>query len=70
MHFVSQVDFADMYVGGLSMWAGHVAQEELIFALRPELHVIMLFREALRDDEAVVVKGAESFVLYSGDSLR
>ncbi|CDJ48346.1 non-transmembrane antigen, putative [Eimeria brunetti] len=61
-----QVDFADMYVGGLSMWAGHVAQEELIFAQRPELHVIMLFQQALKDDEAVVVKGAESFVLYSG----
>ncbi|CDJ35036.1 LOW QUALITY PROTEIN: non-transmembrane antigen, putative [Eimeria mitis] len=61
-----QVDFADMYVGGLSMWAGHVAQEELIFALRPELLVIMLFEQALKDDEAVVVKGAESFVLYSG----
>ncbi|CDI81786.1 non-transmembrane antigen, putative [Eimeria praecox] len=60
------VDFADMFVGGLSMWGGHVAQEELIFALRPELSVIMLFVQALKDDEAVVVKGAESFVLYSG----
>ena len=59
-----------MYVGGLSMWEGHVAQEELIFALRPELHVIMLFMSAMKDDEAVVVKGAESFVLYSGDNLH
>ena len=61
-----QVDFADKFVGGLSMWADHVAQEELIFALRPELHAVMLVLNALKDDEALVVKGAESFVLYSG----
>lgn len=45
---------------------GPVAQEELIFALRPELNVVMLFLDALKDDEALVVKGAESFVLYTG----
>lgn len=67
-----QVDFADKFVGGLSMFSGHVAQEELIFALRPELNVVMLFLDALEDDEALVVKGAESFVLYTGyeDSFK
>ncbi|KAL8270548.1 hypothetical protein Esti_005519 [Eimeria stiedai] len=61
-----QVDFADRFVGGLSVFAGHVAQEELFFAVRPELLVVMLFVQTLDDDEALVVKGAESFVLYSG----
>ncbi|KAL8446689.1 hypothetical protein Emag_004637 [Eimeria magna] len=61
-----QVDFADRFVGGLSVFAGHVAQEELFFAVRPELLVVMLFLQTLADDEALVVKGAESFVLYTG----
>ncbi|KAL8431282.1 hypothetical protein ACSSS7_005367 [Eimeria intestinalis] len=52
--------------GGLSVFSDHVAQEELFFAIRPELLVVMLFLQTLADDEALVVKGAESFVLYSG----
>ena len=64
------MDFADSYVGGLALFGDHVAQEELIFAIRPELLVMLLFVTKLRSDEAVVVKGAESFVLNSGERKK
>ena len=52
------------------MFRDHVAQEELLFTLRPEMLAVMLITAALKDHEAIVIKGAESFVLYTGDNLR
>lgn len=43
-----------------------VAQEELLFHLRPELLAVMLITRALNDDEAIVIKGAETFSSHTG----
>lgn len=63
-----QVDFADQYLGGLSMFGGHIAQEELLFIVYPELHVVMLFSDVMKTSEAVVIKGVERFVFFEGSS--
>ncbi|PHJ21476.1 poly(adp-ribose) glycohydrolase [Cystoisospora suis] len=61
-----QVDFADRYLGGLSMFSDHIAQEELLFVVYPELHVVMLFSDVMKTTEAVVIKGVERFVFFEG----
>ncbi|KAL7671566.1 hypothetical protein ACOME3_006460 [Neoechinorhynchus agilis] len=55
-----QVDFADEYVGGESL-RYDMAQEEVIFCLRPELLVSMLFTTRLQDREALQMTGARIF---------
>ncbi|XP_053213630.1 uncharacterized protein LOC128396992 [Panonychus citri] len=62
-----QVDFADEYIGGLTLTYG-MLQEEIRFAINPELIVSMLFTEKMLDNEAVVIIGAERFNSYSGYS--
>ncbi|RQX72891.1 poly(ADP-ribose) glycohydrolase [Toxoplasma gondii CAST] len=61
-----QVDFADRYLGGLSMFEGYIAQEELIFIIYPEMLCVMLFSDIMKPNEAVVVKGVERFVFSQG----
>ncbi|CBZ52188.1 hypothetical protein NCLIV_019770 [Neospora caninum Liverpool] len=61
-----QVDFADQYLGGLSMFENHIAQEELIFITYPEMLPVMLFSDIMKANEAVIVKGVERFVFSRG----
>ncbi|PFH36039.1 poly(ADP-ribose) glycohydrolase [Besnoitia besnoiti] len=61
-----QVDFADQYLGGLSMFKGDIAQEEFLFITYPELLPVMLLSDIMRANEAVVMKGAERFVFSDG----
>lgn len=60
-----QVDFANKYIGGGILGQGMV-QEEIRFAMCPDLFVSRLFTEALRDNEVMVITGAKQFNDYSG----
>lgn len=60
-----QVDFANRYIGGGALGAGHV-QEEIRFCINPELLVALLFMEAMQDNESIMIRGVERFSSYSG----
>lgn len=60
-----QVDFANRFMGGGVLGNGCV-QEEIRFAICPELIVSRLFTEALSDKESLIVTGFEQFSSYSG----
>ncbi|CAH8615909.1 unnamed protein product [Schistosoma mattheei] len=60
-----QVDFANSYLGGGVLNSGCV-QEEIMFALRPELLVSCLFVERLGFDETLIIEGAEQYSVGSG----
>jgi poly(ADP-ribose) glycohydrolase len=60
-----QIDFANKYIGGGVLRHGTV-QEEIRFAICPDLIVGRLFTQALRDNESLVVFGVEQFSRYSG----
>lgn len=60
-----QVDFANRFIGGGVLGAGHV-QEEIRFCINPELLVALMTMEAMQDNEGIVIRGAERFSSYSG----
>ncbi|KAF9913296.1 hypothetical protein EC991_000058 [Linnemannia zychae] len=60
-----QLDFANKVIGGGVLGRGAV-QEEIRFAICPELIVSRLFTQTLQDNEAVLIKGAERFSNYNG----
>ncbi len=66
-----RVDFANRIIGGAAIAFGNV-QEEIMFCECPEMIVARLFCPAMRDDEAIVIVGAEQFTQHSGyaGSLR
>jgi len=61
------VDFANRRVGGGVLGRGCV-QEEIRFAICPELIVAKLFTANLQDNECLMVTGCEQFSEYSGYS--
>lgn len=60
-----QVDFANAYLGGGVLSGGNV-QEEIRFAIAPELLAAMIVSPPLRADEAIVMRGAERFAATRG----
>jgi poly(ADP-ribose) glycohydrolase len=60
-----RVDFANRIIGGAAIAYGS-AQEEIMFCLCPELIATRLYFPALRDDEALMLRGTEQFSLASG----
>jgi len=60
-----RVDFANKYLGGAALSHGCV-QEEIMFVLLPELNVGRLFCPAMKDEEAIVIQGAEQFSMPLG----
>lgn len=60
-----EVDFADEYIGGLSLTDGCL-QEEIRFMINPELIAAMLFLPAMSANEAIEIVGAERFSNYKG----
>jgi len=60
-----QADFANAYIGGGVLGRGCV-QEEIRFAISPELCVSKLLMERMRDDEAILIGGSERFCNYKG----
>jgi len=68
---LAHADFANMYIGG-GVLSGGCVQEEIRFAICPELCLSMLFCPRMRHDEAIQILGAEQFSAYTGyaSSLR
>ncbi|XP_047530143.1 poly(ADP-ribose) glycohydrolase-like isoform X1 [Vanessa atalanta] len=64
-HGLIQVDFANKFLGGGVLNYGSV-QEEIRFMICPELMISMLFTEALRPNEALMIIGCEQYSKYSG----
>ncbi|KAF9094463.1 hypothetical protein BGX29_009487 [Mortierella sp. GBA35] len=60
-----QLDFANKVIGGGVLGRGAV-QEEIRFAICPELIVSRLFTQMLQSNEALLIKGAERFSNYNG----
>ena len=60
-----QADFANRFIGGGVLRSGLV-QEEIRFTICPELIASLVFTEALEDQEAVLITGAEQFCSYTG----
>ena len=66
-----QVDFANCYLGG-GVLSGGCVQEEIRFAVAPELLVGMIVSPRMQPDEAILLHGAERFTQTRGyaQSLR
>jgi len=62
-----QVDFANKLIGGGVLGSGSV-QEEIRFAINPELIVSRLFTSEIEDNEVVFIKGTERYSVYKGYS--
>ncbi|KAA6360028.1 MAG: putative poly glycohydrolase, partial [Streblomastix strix] len=62
-----KVDFANRWPGGGVLNYGCV-QEEILFMIYPELLLSIMFCEALNDNEAILIEGAERFSKYKGYS--
>ncbi|MBA2538379.1 MAG: hypothetical protein H0V17_01985 [Deltaproteobacteria bacterium] len=60
-----QVDFANRFLGGGVLSGGNV-QEEIRFAVAPEHLAMMIVSPMMRDDEAIVMTGCESFATTRG----
>ncbi|KAF9349762.1 hypothetical protein BGX26_011984 [Mortierella sp. AD094] len=60
-----QLDFANKIIGGGILGHGAV-QEEIRFAICPELIISRLFTQQLQENEALLIKGAERFSNYNG----
>jgi hypothetical protein len=60
-----KADFANQYIGGGVLNFGCV-QEEILFSIYPELLVSMFFCRKMKNDEAIVLKGATRVANYSG----
>ncbi|KAI1315075.1 hypothetical protein EDD11_001317 [Mortierella claussenii] len=60
-----QLDFANKIIGGGVLGHGAV-QEEIRFMICPELIISRLFTQQLKENEAVLIKGAERFSNYNG----
>ncbi len=61
----TKVDFANMYLGGGILNTGCL-QEEIMFAVCPELICGLLFMESMTDNEAIIVHGFKKYSNYSG----
>eukprot|EP01117_Protostelium_nocturnum_P014246 TRINITY_DN5411_c0_g1_i1.p1 TRINITY_DN5411_c0_g1~~TRINITY_DN5411_c0_g1_i1.p1 ORF type:complete len:553 (-),score=149.31 TRINITY_DN5411_c0_g1_i1:10-1668(-) len=60
-----QVDFANLSLGG-GVLSGGCVQEEIRFSICPEFVVGMLFNSHLKENETIIIKGAEQFSNYKG----
>ena len=60
-----RADFANAFLGGGTLRRGCV-QEEILFCQRPELCVGALLCQQMRDDEAIVMRGAACYSATAG----
>ena len=58
-------DFANMYLGG-GVLTGGCVQEEIRFAICPELTACMCLTPVMLDEESIQILGAEQFSSYNG----
>jgi len=66
-HDMIQVDFANKFIGGGI--DGFSYQEQVLFAISPELYSTCLICEEMNDDEAILITGVQVFSNYSGYDL-
>mmetsp|Transcript_21446 Transcript_21446/g.50445 ORF Transcript_21446/g.50445 Transcript_21446/m.50445 type:complete len:449 (-) Transcript_21446:224-1570(-) len=61
----AHVDFAnrDLHIGCIIPSA---TQEEVVFSVRPECFIGLLFSDRMRNDEVIVIDGARQFNVYTG----
>jgi hypothetical protein len=59
------VDFANKFIGGGAL-ENDAAQEEILFALKPELIVSMALCSYLQNEEAICIRGALQYSRHSG----
>jgi poly(ADP-ribose) glycohydrolase len=62
---VWQVDFANKYIGG-GVLGNRAVQEEIRFAISPELIVSRIVCPVMSDDETILILGTERFSNYKG----
>jgi hypothetical protein len=62
---LAHADFANMFIGG-GVLSGGCVQEEIRFAICPELCVSMLVCPCMQPEEAIQIIGGEQFSDYSG----
>ena len=62
---LAHADFANMFIGG-GVLSGGCVQEEIRFAICPELCVSMLVCPCMLPEEAIQIIGGEQFSTYSG----
>jgi len=60
-----QVDFANSFLGG-GVLCGGCVQEEIRFAVCPELIVGCLYCQRMTENEAILITGAQQFSAYKG----
>eukprot|EP01090_Pellita_catalonica_P006967 TRINITY_DN1739_c0_g1_i1.p1 TRINITY_DN1739_c0_g1~~TRINITY_DN1739_c0_g1_i1.p1 ORF type:complete len:403 (+),score=60.27 TRINITY_DN1739_c0_g1_i1:341-1549(+) len=58
-------DFANMYIGG-GVLGGGCVQEEILFVIKPECLVSLLFCAKMDANETILITGAERFSSYAG----
>jgi len=58
-------DFANQYIGGGALHGGNV-QEEILFLIKPECLVTLLFCAKMEDTEVIFITGAQRFSDYYG----
>ncbi|XP_065332059.1 poly(ADP-ribose) glycohydrolase-like isoform X2 [Cloeon dipterum] len=63
--YMLQMDFANKYLGGGVLGQGCV-QEEIRFAICPELIAGCLFNKVMLEKEAIIICGAQQFCKYDG----
>ena len=63
IHYFTQVDFANKYIGGGVLGQGCL-QEEIRFLISPELIITRLFTEVLESNEVIEITGAETYSTY------
>ncbi|KAM7542649.1 hypothetical protein Aperf_G00000015985 [Anoplocephala perfoliata] len=59
-----RVNFANRFLG-IGAPRGRYTEEEILSYIRPEILIGMLFFEAMEDNEALVIEGAERFSRYT-----
>lgn len=62
---LAHADFANKFLGG-GVFSGGCVQEEIRFAICPELCLSMLICSCMQADEAVQITGSEQFSAYKG----
>eukprot|EP01117_Protostelium_nocturnum_P013369 TRINITY_DN4982_c0_g1_i1.p1 TRINITY_DN4982_c0_g1~~TRINITY_DN4982_c0_g1_i1.p1 ORF type:complete len:592 (-),score=152.62 TRINITY_DN4982_c0_g1_i1:23-1798(-) len=62
---LGHTDFANKSLGGGVLFGGNV-QEEILFVIKPECLVGLLFCSEMEEHEAIIITGAEQFSKYTG----
>ena len=65
-HNCIQVDFANEYIGGITLFEDSGTQEDLIFGIMPECLVSVMFNDKMLGHESILISGHKYISEYSG----